>query len=920
LAGRLYYTAQAEAIVRQKGLELGAIRDLKTAQVVLWRKTLVADGQAMSNDRTSADEIEAWLSSPAGPRAIELRALLDGVVGARGYSAGYILAPGSGEWVGSTGAAPPSAQVRTEAENALRSRSATLTDLFIDPASNAPRLHVTAPLFGTGAAPIASVVLVRDPSTDLYPLIQTWPTPSPSGETLLVRREGDSVVYLNKLRFHGGTALKTKLPVSDTTLLAVQALTGAPRAVTGTDYRDIPVLGAVGPIPGSAWYIVAKLDQSEAYATILDSQRLTLLTGALVLLVVGFGLAFAWRQRTVSFYQQAAQGERALLRLSEQYDYLAQFANDAIILADADGDIVQVNDRAMTLYGYTRAELLGMSITKLQSGSQPVWIDAVESGPQISNLVESEQLRRDGSVFDAEISARAIQADDGLHHLAIVRDITERKLAEEQLRQTSAYLERLINYANAPIIVWDPELRITRFNRAFERLTGESAGSMVGRPLGVLFPPETLDLALAQVSRAAAGETWEDLELPVVRSDGSVRVALWNSAPVYEADGVTLQAVIAQGQDITARKAAEEGLAKSEARFRSIIDASPTAMYLYELRPDDRLVLTAANPATDTMAGIKHAELIGKTIEEAFPGLVGTDVAQTYRAVARGELETQAFELPYADERFSGYYAVTVFRTGPDTVAVDYFDITARRRAEEELRERTEDLVRSNAELEKFAYVASHDLQEPLRMVASYTQLLKKRYQGQLDSDADDFIAYAVDGATRMQTLINELLAYSRVGTQGTAFSSADLEVVLAQVLRALRPAMEENAATVEHDPMPTIVCDATQIGQVFQNLISNAIKFHGETPPSIHVGATRVEGAWEFTVRDNGIGVEPQYFERIFVIFQRLQSRAEYPGTGMGLAICKRIVERHGGEIWVESKPGEGSAFHFTIRDLLEG
>jgi len=245
---------------------------------------------------------------------------------------------------------------------------------------------------------------------------------------------------------------------------------------------------------------------------------------------------------------------------------------------------------------------------------------------------------------------------------------------------------------------------------------------------------------------------------------------------------------------------------------------------------------------------------------------------------------------------------------------VSLIDITERKRAEGELHKTLTELERSNKELEQFAYVASHDLQEPLRMIASYVQLLARRYEGQLDADADDFIAYAVDGASRMQKMINDLLAYSRVGTRGKPFQPTDCQVVFDQVLANLKVAIEESGAMITHDPLPMVMADESQMAQLFQNLIDNAIKFRDEASPRAHISAKQKEKAWVFSVRDNGIGIDPQYHERIFMIFQHLQNREEYPGTGMGLAICKKIVERHSGRIWVESKFGKGSTFYFTI------
>jgi PAS domain S-box-containing protein len=241
-------------------------------------------------------------------------------------------------------------------------------------------------------------------------------------------------------------------------------------------------------------------------------------------------------------------------------------------------------------------------------------------------------------------------------------------------------------------------------------------------------------------------------------------------------------------------------------------------------------------------------------------------------------------------------------------------DITERNRVQQELTRKVEELARSNADLEQFAYVASHDLQEPLRMVISYTQLLARRYRGKLDTPADEFIGFAVDGASRMQQLIQDLLSYSRLTIRGKALQFTESGAACNAALENLRESIKNSNAEVNVGPLPTVLADATQLAQLFQNLIGNAIKYRNKRRPEIRVSARPNGNEWVFSVQDNGIGIEPQYFERVFQMFQRLHTRKDYSGTGIGLAICRKIAERHGGRIWVESHPGKGSTFLFTI------
>lgn len=325
-----------------------------------------------------------------------------------------------------------------------------------------------------------------------------------------------------------------------------------------------------------------------------------------------------------------------------------------------------------------------------------------------------------------------------------------------------------------------------------------------------------------------------------------------------------------------------------------------------------------ANHMAGPLFGVRAERLIGRRLAEFWSPDNDFGHEEIWRNVLRGNLWQGDVWLRDAgghDRRVRLSFAA-VADDKPHYV-VELSDISEEWRAERALAEKTAALEASNRELEQFAYVASHDLQEPLRMVASYTQLLARRYKGRLDADADEFIAFAVDGAQRMQTLINDLLKYSRVGTRGKPFALVSGERLLTAALANLKVAIEEAGATITHDPLPELWGDETQLIQLLQNLIGNAIKFRRpDLPPRIHVGARRSDEGWEICVRDNGIGIAPEHFDRIFTIFQRLHPKEKYPGSGIGLAIAKKIVDRHGGQIRVESAPGAGATFCFTLPD----
>jgi PAS domain S-box-containing protein len=410
------------------------------------------------------------------------------------------------------------------------------------------------------------------------------------------------------------------------------------------------------------------------------------------------------------------------------------------------------------------------------------------------------------------------------------------------------------------------------------------------------------------------------------------RVASSDTYAVKEIE--TVSAALVQASDLLqararelaqSRNSLEEEMAErqlSEERLRLLIDGAKD--YAIIMLDADGLV-TSWNEGARRLKGWDTEEILGRHFSLFYPEdavAAGRPEHDLGLAAAEGRFAEEGWRVHKNGSKFMADVIITAIRD--DSGNLRGFsnvtcDVTERKHAEGQLQATLTELERSNRELEQFAYVASHDLQEPLRMISSYTQLLARRYEDQLDDKAKKYIDYAVDGAVRMQRLINDLLAYSRVSTQGKTLKEIDSHAALGEAIRNLANTIEENRATVINDDLPTVRADATQLGQLFQNLIGNAIKFRGADLPRIRISACDLGLEWRFAVVDNGIGVDEQYAEKVFVIFQRLHTRQEYPGTGIGLAICKRIVERHGGRIWFESEPGKGSTFYFTLPKLKE-
>lgn len=484
--------------------------------------------------------------------------------------------------------------------------------------------------------------------------------------------------------------------------------------------------------------------------------------------------------------------------------------------------------------------------------------------------------------------------------------------AEEQhLAQMEGRYRGLLEAAPDAMIVVDELGEIVLVNVQTEKQFGYRRDELLGQKITNIIPEGFAERIIADGTRTAAEALAQQIgmgiELSALRKDGTQFPIEIMLSPLESAEGILVTAAI---RDISVRKGMEN-------RYRGLLEAAPDAMIVV----DERGEIVLVNVQAEKRFGYHRNELIGQPVTNVIPeGFAERLIADALRSTEDALAQQIGTGIELSALRRDGSEFPIEIMLSPLAdgdgmlITAAIRDISARKAAEAALLRTVEELKRSNEELEQFAYIASHDLQEPLRMVASYTQLLGRRYKGRLDADADEFIEYAVDGATRMQRLIQDLLMYSRVGTKGKELKATSSRAAFDEALGNLRRVIEEQGAIVTHDELPSVLADEMQLVQLFQNLVGNAIKYQASAVPTVHVSAARHDAKWVFSVRDNGLGIEAQYFERIFGMFQRLHKRDEFAGTGIGLAVCKKIVERHGGTISVESTPGQGSTFRFAL------
>jgi PAS domain S-box-containing protein len=613
------------------------------------------------------------------------------------------------------------------------------------------------------------------------------------------------------------------------------------------------------------------------------------------------------------------QSTETLLEKEDRLRILSDAVQDfAIFRLSPDGVVVSWDAGAERLKGYKAGEIIGQNYARfflqkdIDQGIPAYHLQMAAARGRLE--VEYWRVRKDGSRFWAVVIITAVRnaSGDVTGFYEISRHISAREEAAAQYRG-------LLEAAPDAMVVVGQDGAIVLLNLQAEHQFGYHRDELVGQKVTNIIPEGFQERLIADGTRTAADALAQQigtgLELTGRRKDGSEFPIEIMLSPLESAGGILVTAAI---RNISVRKAAERHLAQMEGRYRGLLEAAPDAMVVV----DASGAIVLLNLQAEHQFGYRREELVGQKVTSIIQeGFAERLLADGLRSAESALTQQMGMGLELTGSRKDGStFPIEIMLSPLESaegilVTAAIRNITDRKKAENHLMKTLGALERSNEELARFAQVASHDLQEPLRMVASYTQLIAKRYKGRLDADADEFIAYAVDGSNRMQRLIQDLLAYSRAGHDEQPLRAIKSEGALKDALKSLRATIEENQAVVTYDPLPTVTTDSTLLTQIFQNLVGNAIKYRGLEVPCIHVSAIDNGGTeWIFSVRDNGLGIEPQYFERIFVLFQRLHAREEFQGTGIGLAICKKMIARLGGRIWVESQITKGSTFRFTL------
>ncbi len=925
--GHFYYRSYKKNYRTEVERQLSAIAELKAGELVQWRKERLGDADILYKNAVFFALVQHCFEKPEDTEAQgQLRMWMDKILSSAQCDRVYLLDVQGIERASVPGTEPIASIIARNASKVLQLKQMVFTDFYRNEHNQKIYLNILVPILdeANDNRGVGVLVLRIDPERYLYPLISRWPTPSRTAETLLVRREGDDVRFLNELRFMKNTALTLWSFLKNEKMLAVKASLGQEGIAEGIDYRGVPVIACVRSVPNSPWFIVARMDTSEVYAPIQERLWTIIIFVGISLLGAGTGVGIIWRYQKAEFYEEKYKAAAAMRDSEAIYKTLYESSRDAImLLAPPSWKFFAANTATIALFGAKdEAEFYSFPPWTLSPEYQPDGQPSSEKAKSMiekamkegSNFFEWQHKRVDGKEFTATVLLNSLVLKGNKLLQATVKDISEQKHASQQLKENESRLAVLFEANPTGLVLIKRESRkIAQVNSAAAKMVGLPSERIVGQVChGFMCPAERDRCPIC------------DLGQRVDRSERILLTANGSKLPILKTvEGITLggkKYLLESFIDITERKQAEKLLRESEETYRKQFEGAMDAIFVADAQTG---ILLDCNEAALKLVGRERSEVIGKSHAILHPP-----------EEIEGEL-SRSFKRHLLDKEGQVLETRVVTKTGEiKDVAIKaslieikgkkvlqgiFRDVTEQKKTEQALENLNEDLkatieklTAANREIQEFAHITTHDLKAPLRGIGVLAEWLATDYADKFDDEGRKSIHLLMSRVNRLYGQIDNILRYSEIGQATVKKSEVDLNTLIEEIKNSI--AVPENVKVAIDGNLPKIICEKIHIAQLFQNLISNAVRFMDKPSGLITINCADEGDCWKFSVTDNGPGIKKQYFERIFRIFQTLTTNDADNGTGMGLAIVKKIVELYGGRVWVESEVGQGSTFLFTL------
>jgi PAS domain S-box-containing protein len=994
LANYQFYQSYSANYRDEVERQISSIADLKVGQIVQWRRERLSDANLLFGNSAFAGLVQRYLDDPLDMDAqVQVKSWLMRFQTDDQYERVFLVdTKGAGRIFASGIAESIPRHIPLDATRALQSGQVTILDLDRDEDTPQPHMAVLIPILReqAGNLPLGVVVMRIDPNAYLYPLLQTWPVPSASAETLIVRRDGDYALFLNELRFRKDAALTLRISLAETKTPAVQAVLGFEGIAEGIDYRGVPAIADTQRIPDSPWFMVARVDTSEVYAPLTQMLWVVLALAGALLIGAGAAVGIVWRQQKVRLYLERfeasaeiretqekasktvlnlnAELEKRVLERTAQFEVVnreieaaREYAESVIntvreplISLDQDLRVIAVSRSFYEFFNVTPDETVGQLIYDLGSRQWdiPRLRELLETILPEKATLENYEVEHTFSTIGRRImllNARQIHRVLGKERVILlaIEDITERKEIEAGLEKTrkelavikqsadeaSEFAESVINTVREPLISLDQDLRVLAVGRSFyeffkvtpEETIGQLIYDLGNRQWNIPRLRELLETILPEKA------TLENYEVEHTFSTIGRRVMLLNARQIQRVLGKE-RVILLAIEDITERKEIEDGLEKTRQELAVIKQSADEASEFSEsvintvreplISLDQDLRVLTVSRSFYEFFRVTPEETVGQLIydlgnrqwdiprlrdllEDILPlktTLESFEVEHTFSTIGRRIMLLNARQI----QRAFGKERVIL-------LAIE--DITEKRMLERGVEKARDAAEAANAELEAFSYSVSHDLRTPLRSIDGFSQALLEDYGDGLDDTAKSYLSRVRKATQQMGRLIDDLLKLSRVTRSEFRHESVDLSRMVRAIVGRLQEDSTNRTVEVLIQEGVFVEGDSNLLKIALENLVGNAWKFTGKAAsPRVEFGTTVREGKTACFVRDNGAGFDMAYVDKLFGAFQRLHTAQEFPGTGIGLATVRRVINRHGGQVWVEAEVGKGATFYFTV------